>query len=191
MSDNNEGRKVVVGRGLNYVVYDVEKPRDGETDEYKKKKGPIDEYADVLCYAPPEKGEITLGTLKEIKEERKKHGETYTDELFVNDWGHDIFYKLQKNLSRYPIGKISDFGHGGENGLYVCGRREDQYVNRYKKEERELLKKLYGDEEDTKNKMMDDKSEGGKRKSRRHRKSKKLRKGKSRKNRRKSNRRCR
>ena len=182
MSDNNEGRKVVVGRGLNYVVYDVEKPRDGETDEYKKKKGPIDEYADVLCYAPPEKGEITLGTLKEIKEERKKHGETYTDKLFVNDSGSN---------SRYLIGKISDFGHGGEKGLYVCGRREDQYVNRYKKEERELLKKLYGDEEDTKNKMMDNKSKGGKRKSRRHRKSKKSRKGKSRKNRRKSNRRCR
>tara|TARA_Y100000389_G_scaffold205121_1_gene263515 strand:- start:16330 stop:16872 length:543 start_codon:yes stop_codon:yes gene_type:complete len=180
MSENKVGRKVILNAGLNYGVYDVEKPRDEETDEYKK--GLIDEYADVLCYTS-EKGEIQLGTLKEIKKERdekRKHGqlEKFKDELFVDD---------SVSNSRYSIGKISDFGHDGKKRLYVCARRTDTEVNNYKEQEiQELDQKEKEMEEKTLNK-----SKGGKRKSRRHRKSKKSRKGKSRKNRRKSNRRCR
>ena len=190
MNANKEDRKVILSAGLNYVVYD-----DTNT--------PIDEDKDELCYTFGKGDEaykterdnrrtlvrksgdsIKLGTLKDIKKERDKkrkdgQQEKFKDELFVDDLGHDDLYKLQEKLSRYSIGKISDFGYGGKKRLYVCPSNNNNNTEVNNNQEQEM-------ENQTLNK-----SKGGKRKSRRHRKSKKSRKGKSRKNRRKSNRRCR
>jgi len=184
MNANKEGRKVVLSAGLNNVVYD-----DGNNIR-------IDEDNVELCYTFGEGDEaykterdnkktlvrksgdsIKLGTLNEIKKERDKkrkdgQQEKFKDELFVDDLGHDDLYKLQEKLSRYSIGKISDFGYGGKKRLYVCPSNNNNNT-------------------EVNNNQTLNESNGGKRKSRRHRKSKKSRKGKSRKNRRKSNRRCR
>ena len=193
MSENKVGRKVVLSAGLNNVVYD-----DGNNIR-------IDEDNVELCYTFGEGDEaykterdnkktlvrksgdsIKLGTLNEIKKERDKkrkdgQQEKFKDELFVDDLGHDDLYKLQENLSRYSIGKISDFGYGGKKRLYVCPSNNNNNTEVENNQEKE---------KEMENQTLNE-SKGGKRKSRRHRKSKKSRKGKSRKNRRKSNRRCR